>query len=197
MGSDRTRPDWHTLMDCLLADVRNRALGKPGDAKSRMAWSELLQWLRLYGLTAVRHSVSSLTSGDIEDVIQETILKLQNEKMLITIQSAKDPQRYLSRMLKNAAVDRLRQISRERKGMIEVLRDGAAVEDPREDHARQSLIRKLGMEMSLLSKEERKLLHMVYWQGLSIKDAADKLGEKYSTVATRLFRSVKKLRGRL
>lgn len=184
-------------MDRLLADVRNRAIEKPSDATSRKAWSELLQWLRLYGLTAVRRSMSSLSVVDIEDVIQETILKLQKEKALMTIQSAKDPQRYLGRMVRNAAVDRLRQISRDRKGMIEVLRDGATAEDPREALSRQSLIRKLGEEMSLLSEEERKLLQMVYWQGLSIKDAADKLGEKYSTVATRLFRSVKKLRDRL
>ena len=63
---------WAALLPRLEADLRARSTGDFG--KDNAAWQSVLQLLRAYG-RALARSFSSLRPDQIEDLVQETLLK--------------------------------------------------------------------------------------------------------------------------
>lgn len=188
--------DWPALLERLLTDIRMRTAGRTAGADPE-AWVELYRLLRLFGLTVIRRKYPGLTTGDLEDLVQELVLKLHDERRLMKLQTKAYPDRYIMTSFRNAAIDLMRKAKRDQKQRDEMADISPTHDDPRERYARAAIIGRLREEMEHLSKEEKKLLYMVFWRKWSFKRIAKELRVNYSTVATRLFRLLRKLKDRL
>lgn len=191
--TNESKVNWHELLQRLLIDVRRER----GEAPDEEAWTELFQWLRLYGLTVLRPKGLKLQLSDIEDLVHDLILRLHDEKIILKLLNVQHPERYLSRTIWNTALDRYRKHKRNRDRTYEWADVTPMTEDPREKYAK---LRRWGIvktELEKLTKDEKCLLHMVFWRELSFQEIARELQIKHSTVSTRLFRLLRKLRKRI
>jgi RNA polymerase sigma factor (sigma-70 family) len=184
----RPREDWDALLTRLQADLSARARGLK-DATSDDSWAMLrLEVQRIARLLAAPE--------DREDVVQAVLLKLQSPVVLSRLQAARSPAGYLVVMVKHQAIDAIR------RGApfpvvpgvpVEIFAPGASLDAPLIAEREGRLAR----AVQALPDADRLLLRLRFWQGLSIREIADRLGMPYSTVAVRLFRIVRKLRAKL
>ncbi len=163
--------------------------------KDELAWEEAWRRLEIYARGLLR-SGQSIESASAEDIIQQTLAKfLESSEGLAKLDPALNPEAYLKAAIRNSARDlarrkvlalkALRQLAQER------LRAQLAADQPSES------IVMLLEELERLPKEKQDLLRMRFWEGLSLREIALRLGEPYSRVAVRLFRVLKELRNRL
>ena len=181
---------WAVLISRLEADLRARAAG---DASRRddAAWETAARFLREYGQSLSR-TFPDLQKHEVDDLVQDVLLKLQSLRTLKRLKAAGSPAGYIAVMLRNAATDFLRQ----RQQRIEQALDDElpAPETTEEDATVSERLRKALLS---LSPEERNLLRMRFWRGLSIAQIAEASNAMYSATAVRLFRILHKLRVRL
>jgi len=140
--------------------------------------------------------------GAAEDVLQETFWRVW--KSANTFQ----PQRgsfssWLFRIARNLAID----VYRRGNVRPQVMPDGdgiAAMEqviDPEIDVAQQALSaienRQVRSAMSLLPREQKQVLEMAYFQGMTRQEIAERTGEALGTIHTRARLALQKLREEL
>lgn len=161
-----------------------------------MAETERFDWLRISAMLeniapAVLRTFPHYLTRDIEDIVQDTLLKLHR---LHRKGYANEPSRnLLAVMIKHQAIDRMRA-----RGRLSSLHDIEIVDVSGERSARQQdraeLWRKLSAGMQQLSDEDRLLLMKYYRGKMKIQELADEAGVGYSAMAVRLFRIKEKLR---
>jgi RNA polymerase sigma-70 factor (ECF subfamily) len=135
---------------------------------------------------------------DAEEVAQEVFSGVWNKSRLYDSSRGK-PQVWLSTMARNRAIDRLR--SKQRRAQ---LRDDLQVEQTEEsvrpdDGVIQEVRRQeeavvLRDALLRLKPEQREVIEMTYFKGLSQSQAAEALGAPLGTVKARIRRGISRLR---
>jgi RNA polymerase sigma-70 factor (ECF subfamily) len=133
--------------------------------------------------------------ADTKDLLQELFVKLARRPDLLD--GVRDERAFLLRLAHNLAVDAVR-----RRGTRDRTRDGLAAEvaspfavaaDPDEQAFRDALAAALGE----LPPEQRAVMHLKLWEGLTFEAIADSLDIPLNTAASRYRYGLDKLRQRL
>jgi RNA polymerase sigma-70 factor (ECF subfamily) len=134
---------------------------------------------------------------DTHDILQEVFLKLARQPELLC--GVRDERAFLLRLAHNAAIDLMRRRSardqrHEAYGTdAETLSPFAPADDPDEAAFRAELSAALGE----LPPEQRAVVHLKLWEGLTFEQIADTLGIPLNTAASRYRYGLDKLRARL
>jgi RNA polymerase sigma-70 factor, ECF subfamily len=133
--------------------------------------------------------------GDTRDLLQEIFIKLAREPKLLD--GIREERAFLIRLAHNAAIDLIR-----RRGTRERTKENFAAErisifapvnDPDENFFREELAIALGE----LPEEQRAVVHLKLWEGLTFGEIATVLEISPNTAASRYRYGLDKLRGRL
>jgi RNA polymerase sigma-70 factor (ECF subfamily) len=133
--------------------------------------------------------------ADTRDLLQEIFIKLAREPGLLD--GVREERAFLIRLAHNAAVDLMR-----RRGTRERTKENFADEinspfaptnDPDEKFFREELALALGE----LPEEQRAVVHLKLWEGLTFEEIAAALEISPNTAASRYRYGLDKLRGRL
>lgn len=132
---------------------------------------------------------------DTRDVLQEVFVKLARQPELLS--NARDERAFLLRLAHNAAIDHLRRRGtrekhHERFG-AEQLTAFATTDDPDETAFRTELAAALGE----LPADQRAVVHLKLWAGLTFEEIAATLEIPLNTAASRYRYGLDKLRARL
>jgi len=147
------------------------------------------QALYAFLLNLLRHE------ADTRDLLQEVFRKLARQPDCL--KDARDARGFLLRLAHNLAIDAMRrQAARERK--YQQLAAAAAglfalSADPDEQSFRQALAEALAE----LPPEQRAVVHLKLWEGLTFEAIAEILGLSANTAASRFRYGLNKLRARL
>ena len=133
--------------------------------------------------------------SDTRDVLQEIFIKLARQPDLLA--NARDERHFLLRLAHNAAVDQMRRHSTRAKHHeqfgAEQLSAFAPTDDPDEAAFRTELATALGE----LPAEQRAVVHLKLWAGLTFDEIAATLEIPLNTAASRYRYGLDKLRTRL
>ena len=133
--------------------------------------------------------------ADTRDLLQEIFVKLTREPKLLA--GVREERAFLIRLAHNAAIDLIR-----RRGTRERTKENFAAEtvsifaptsDPDEKLFREELADALGE----LPEEQRTVVHLKLWGGLTFEEIAAALAIPPNTAASRYRYALDKLRGRL
>ncbi len=133
--------------------------------------------------------------ADTRDVLQEVFVRLAREP--VHLAGVRDERAFLIRLAHNAAVDLMRRrTSRDRTKVnfaAEQLSPFASTDDPDEQLFREELAEALGE----LPEDQRAVVHLKLWSGLTFEEIATALDIPPNTAASRYRYGLDKLRGRL
>ena len=133
--------------------------------------------------------------ADTRDVLQEVFVKLAGRPEML--RDVRDERRFLLRLAHNLAIDLIR-----RRGTREKTHEkfGAEADDifePSNELDEQSFRRELDGALGALPVEQRAVVHLKLWEGLTFEDIGDTLNISLNTAASRYRYALDKLRGRL
>lgn len=137
-------------------------------------------------------------AGTAEEVTQDVFVQIWNKAGLYNPQMGK-VSTWLTRIARNRAIDMLRRHSVRpeghqadfAEGIPETLPEPGDVEQTAEqDQDKSSLLKSI----ATLPEEQRRVLALAYFDGLSHQEIAELLGEPLGTVKTRLRLAMQKLR---
>jgi len=133
--------------------------------------------------------------ADTRDLLQEIFVKLAREPKLLA--GVREERAFLIRLAHNAAVDLMRRRgTRDRTKenfAAEMISPFATTNDPDEKFYRDELAVALGE----LPEEQRAVVHLKLWEGLTFEKIAAALEVPPNTAASRYRYGLDKLRGRL
>src|SRR5450755_2812395 len=133
--------------------------------------------------------------ADTRDLLQEIFVKLAREPKLLA--GVREERAFLIRLAHNAAIDLMRRRgTRERPKVnfaAEIISPFAPTSDPDEKVFREELAVALGE----LPEEQRAVVHLKLWEGLTFEEIAAALEIPPNTAASRYRYGLDKLRGRL
>ena len=170
-----------------------RTLREARSGVDDVAWARFVD---LYG-PVVHHLVRLLSPGisdaDMDDAVQDVFVKLVNILRSGAYDSAKGKFRtYLSTLVRRLLIDRYREAvarRRDRQVEIEVTEEIADADDPGawmdakwRIACRMAAERRV-MEESALAEQSREVWRLLSVEGLSVKDAARRLGIPSNTVS--------------
>ena len=132
---------------------------------------------------------------DTRDVLQEVFVKLSRQPELL--RAARDERAFLIQLAHNAAIDLMRRRSTRAKYPeqfgAEKVSPFAASTDPDEAAFREELSAALGE----LPPDQRAVVHLKLWEGLTFEQIAEALDIPPNTAASRYRYGLDKLRARL
>ena len=132
---------------------------------------------------------------DTRDVLQEVFVKLARQPALL--RAARDERAFLIRLAHNAAIDLMRRRGTRAKNLeqfgLETVPTFAATADPDEAAFRAELSAALGE----LPPDQRAVVHLKLWEGLTFEQIASTLEIPLNTAASRYRYGLDKLRARL
>jgi RNA polymerase sigma-70 factor (ECF subfamily) len=132
--------------------------------------------------------------ADARDLLQEVFIKLAREPQRLA--GIREERAFLMRLAHNAAVDLMRRRTsrdRTREGVTAEMSPFAPADDPDEQLFRHELSVALGE----LPAEQRSVVHLKLWEGLTFEQIAEVLDVPPNTAASRYRYGLDKLRGRL
>jgi RNA polymerase sigma-70 factor (ECF subfamily) len=133
--------------------------------------------------------------ADTRDVLQEVFIRLAREPDLLD--EAREPRAFLLRLAHNLAVDRIRRRhtrgDREERWVAERLHPFASTSDPDEAAFREALTDALAE----LPPDQRAVVHLKLWEGLTFDAIAALLEIPLNTAASRYRYGIDKLQARL
>jgi RNA polymerase sigma-70 factor (ECF subfamily) len=134
-------------------------------------------------------------AADTRDLLQEIFVKLAREPSLLA--GIREERAFLVRLAHNAAIDLLRRRGTRNRTKehfaAEIISPFAPTRDPDEKFFREELAAALGE----LPEEQRAVLHLKLWGGLTFEEIAAALDISPNTAASRYRYGLDKLRGRL
>ena len=133
--------------------------------------------------------------ADTRDLLQDIFVKLARDPELLA--SARDERAFLIRLAHNAAIDLIR-----RRGTRDKTRDQFAAESislfaPASDPDKQTFRAALAGALAALPAEQRAMVHLKLWDGLTFEQIAGALDIPLNTAASRYRYALDKLRERL
>src|SRR5476651_506804 len=132
---------------------------------------------------------------DTRDVLQEIFVKLAREPKLLD--GVREERAFLIRLAHNAAIDLIR-----RRGTRERTKENFAAEvisifAPANDPDEKVFLEELSIALGELPEEQRAVVHLKLWEGLTFDSIAAALEISPNTAASRYRYGLDKLRGRL
>jgi RNA polymerase sigma-70 factor (ECF subfamily) len=150
------------------------------------------------------------TRLDPSDLVQQTLLKAHRNQGQFRGQGDAERAAWLRAILANELADALRRFHRQRGDRHQSLEralehSSACLESllaaggppPEASALRQERLLELAEAMARLPEDQRTAVELHHLQGLSVPDAARRLGRTPSAVASLLYRGLKTLRGTL
>jgi RNA polymerase sigma-70 factor (ECF subfamily) len=133
--------------------------------------------------------------ADTRDLLQEIFIKLAREPKLLN--GIREERAFLIRLAHNAAIDSLR-----RRGARERTKENFAVEiispfAPASDPDEKLFRAELSIALGELPDEQRAVVHLKLWSGLTFEEIAAALDIPPNTAASRYRYGLDKLRARL
>jgi RNA polymerase sigma factor (sigma-70 family) len=181
---------WRELLPRLEADLSaNQPTRSQADNESWRVAEHLLR-------TAAQllHATLRVTPEDTDDVVQETMLKLQSPRTLQRLRAAGSPAGYVMVTMRNAFIDLARRNLREVQTEA-LFEEKIAAELPEKVEAQKAKdVEHLKAALRSLRSEDRYLLRMRFWKNMSVDEISDIIGVSYSATAVRLFRVLSRLR---
>jgi RNA polymerase sigma-70 factor (ECF subfamily) len=152
-------------------------------------YDEHAQALFAFLLNFTRHE------ADTRDLLQEVFVKLAKRPELL--EGVRDQRAFLLRLAHNLAIDLLRRRGTREKNIeqtpVEPLAVFAPTAAPDETAFRAALAAALGE----LPADQRAVVHLKLWEGLTFEQIAELLGIPLNTAASRYRYGLDKLRARL
>jgi RNA polymerase sigma-70 factor (ECF subfamily) len=182
-----------------LVDVRDRELLRRISEGEEAAFRDLF---RRYAPVAIALALRVVRQrGLAEEVVQEVFLSLwlTAERFDETRGSARA---WLMGMVRNRAVDAVRREQTQRRRADELATaDVVVVEDPADEVAHQLDLpreqRAIRGALDDLPDDQRRVLELMYFEGLSQSQVADQLSVPLGTVKSRTLLGMRRLRGSL
>ena len=133
--------------------------------------------------------------ADTRDLLQEIFVKLARESKLLA--GVREERAFLIRLAHNAAIDLIR-----RRGTRERTKENFAAEivspfAPTRDLDERFFREELAVALGELPEEQRAVVHLKLWEGLTFEEIAAALEIPSNTAASRYRYGLDKLRGRL
>jgi RNA polymerase sigma-70 factor, ECF subfamily len=133
--------------------------------------------------------------ADTRDLLQEIFVKLARESKLLT--GIREERAFLIRLAHNAAIDLMR-----RRGTRDKTKENFAAENispfaPTSDPDEKVFREELSIALGELPEEQRAVVHLKLWDGLTFEAIAAALEIPPNTAASRYRYALDKLRGRL
>lgn len=133
--------------------------------------------------------------SDTRDLLQEIFVKLARDRK--SLDGVRDERAFLIRLAHNAAIDLFR-----RRGAKERMREDFTAEScrifaPTDDPDEQIFRAELSNALAELPDEQRAVVHLKLWEGLTFEEIAKALEIPPNTAASRYRYGLDKLRARL
>ncbi len=158
---------------------------------------------RLAVLIHFKLSAKSRQDVEVEDILQETLLRAFQDLDGFAYQSSGSFLRWLSAIADHVIIDRLRYLSRERRAGEEVPfrspsnplgPEPADSKTPNRLFASHENLTQLLARLEMLPENYREAILMAKFEGLSTQEMAERLGKSREDVALLVYRAVKRLR---
>lgn len=133
--------------------------------------------------------------GETRDLIQEVFVKLARNPGLL--RDVTEPRSFLFRLLHNASIDRFRRRQTRQVHLEALAAEPAPVFAPTDDPDEQAFRDALAQGLLSLPPEQREVIHLKLWQGLTFDAIAEILGIPLNTAASRYRYGLDKLRQHL
>ncbi len=131
-------------------------------------------------------------SGHAEDAAQQAFARAFTR--LASFRGESSFATWLYRLSYNAAVDLRRKLRRHTAREVRAIGDFRAAGDaPSDRHARDQEDRRVRAAVARLPESYRTIVHLYYWQELTVADIAEILGSNPGTVKSYLFRARQRL----
>ena len=133
--------------------------------------------------------------SDAEDLLQEVFVQVWRQAQNYSAERG-SPEAWIINIARSRAIDKIRSIRRMQKSFV-LTDDPARAESP--DNVESSAVEsetRLTMNSALanLPDQQRKVLELAYFDGLTQNEIADRLAEPLGTVKTRMRSGIQKLR---
>jgi RNA polymerase sigma-70 factor, ECF subfamily len=132
---------------------------------------------------------------DTRDLLQEIFVKLARQPDLL--RAARDERAFLIRLAHNAAIDLMRRRGTRDKQHQQFGAERTALFAPTADPDEQSFRTELSAALGELPPDQRAVVHLKLWEGLTFEQIAETLDVPLNTAASRYRYGLDKLRERL
>lgn len=183
------QPSLLLTLEHIGEQVDRRRQGSAAASEDDATWRRLTQLLQ-----SMASRSRSTRRPDTDDIVQRVLLKLQDSEIVRRILLSNDPGEYVRRMVVNEQASTARQQRNEEVRLKAFREEHARTEG---DWIEEWLEQELPSYLNQLSEEDRRLLALRFWGGLSVREVARLLGMHHSTAMSRYFRLFHHLRGLL
>ena len=152
-------------------------------------YDEHAQALFAFLLNFTRHE------ADTRDLLQELFVKLAKRPELLD--GVRDERAFLLRLAHNLAIDLIRRRGTREKNYEQLAREPLAVFAPTDAPDEGAFREALAAALGELPAEQREVVHLKLWEGLTFEQIAELLGIPLNTAASRYRYGLDKLRARL
>jgi RNA polymerase sigma-70 factor, ECF subfamily len=132
---------------------------------------------------------------DTHDLLQEVFVKLARQPGLL--KRVQDPRAFLIRLAHNAAIDLIRRRSARDKRHLELRSESTSVFAEAGESDEATFRAALDQALSELPPDQRAVVHLKLWEGMTFERIAAVLEIPPNTAASRYRYGLDKLRGRL
>lgn len=133
--------------------------------------------------------------ADTRDVLQDLLVKVARQPELLA--GVRDERRFLFRLCHNAAVDLMRRRSAREKNHDQLATESVSAFACSPDPDQQAFRDALSIALGELPAEQRGVVHLKLWEGLTFEAIAEALEIPLNTAASRYRYGLDKLRDRL
>jgi RNA polymerase sigma-70 factor (ECF subfamily) len=129
------------------------------------------------------------------DVLQEVFVKLARRPELLN--GVRDERAFLLRLAHNLAIDQIRRRDTREKTQQRLAEEIVSIFAPAPDADAEAFQEALSSALGELPEEQRAVVHLKLWEGLTFDEIARALGIRPNTAASRYRYGIDKLRERL
>lgn len=159
------------------------------DADLERLYDEHAQALFAFLLNLTRNE------ADSRDLLQEVFVKLARQPG--RLENVREPRAFLLRLAHNAAVDLIRRNRTREKYNLEIAVESVSVFVPSSDPDARAFRDGLDRALAELPPDQRAVVHLKLWEGLTFEAIAETLNIPLNTAASRYRYGLDKLRERL
>ena len=133
--------------------------------------------------------------ADTRDLLQELFVKVAQQPGLLT--GVREERAFLLRLVHNAAIDLMRRRGARQRNYEQLASESASVFAPTTSPDEQGFRQALSEALGELPAEQRAVVHLKLWEGLTFEAIARMLDLSLNTAASRYRYGLDKLRQRL
>jgi RNA polymerase sigma-70 factor (ECF subfamily) len=135
------------------------------------------------------------SEADTKDLLQELFIKLARQPKLLT--GLRDEKAFLLRLAHNQAIDLIRRNASKGRTVEELTEASAGIFQDVVDPDTNAFRKELSLALGELPVEQRAVVHLKLWEGMTFEEIATALELSPNTAASRYRYGLDKLRARL